>query len=174
MPVRADVVHERPQLLAREADVLAPHVPHAGVRDRRVDRAGIREGLVVARQHEDELDHRALRMLSDNLRDLAARRSCRQLEGGIDARSDLGGPGRDGPRSVARRHVPARRRAAAGLACGICGTDVRAFFNGDRRIEAPWVLGHEISGELLEIGPDATEVADRHSAGDAVHCISTL
>ena len=38
-------------------------------------------------------------------------------------------------------------------ACGICGTDVRAFYNGDRRISAPWVLGHEISGELAEIGP---------------------
>ena len=31
------------------------------------------------------------------------------------------------------------------LACGICGTDVRSFYNGDRRIEPPWVLGHEIS-----------------------------
>jgi hypothetical protein len=23
------------------------------------------------------------------------------------------------------------------LACGVCGTDVRSFYNGDRRIEAP-------------------------------------
>ena len=38
------------------------------------------------------------------------------------------------------------------LACGVCGTDVRSFYNGDRRIEAPWVLGHEISGEVVEIG----------------------
>src|SRR5437588_9780221 len=42
-------------------------------------------------------------------------------------------------------------------ACGICGTDVRAFFNGDRRISAGWVLGHEISGEVVEIGPEAGE-----------------
>ena len=27
------------------------------------------------------------------------------------------------------------------LACGVCGTDVRSFYNGDRRIEPPWVLG---------------------------------
>ena len=33
------------------------------------------------------------------------------------------------------------------LACGICGTDVRSFYNGDRRIAPPWVLGHEISGQ---------------------------
>jgi L-iditol 2-dehydrogenase len=62
------------------------------------------------------------------------------------------------------------------LACGICGTDVRSFYNGDRRIEPPWVLGHEISGEVLEIGADAAaEVAlGGISVGDAVHCISTL
>jgi L-iditol 2-dehydrogenase len=58
-------------------------------------------------------------------------------------------------------------------ATGICGTDVRVFFNGDRRIEAPWVLGHEISGEVIEIGPDAHD-AQHVAVGDAVHCISTL
>ncbi len=62
------------------------------------------------------------------------------------------------------------------LACGICGTDVRSFYNGDRRIEAPWVLGHEISGEVIEIGPraEAEVAAGGISLGDAVHCISTL
>jgi len=58
----------------------------------------------------------------------------------------------------------------------LCGTDVRSFYNGDRRIEAPWVLGHEISGEVVEIGPRAEEevAASGISVGDAVHCISTL
>ena len=62
------------------------------------------------------------------------------------------------------------------LACGVCGTDVRSFYNGDRRIEAPWVLGHEISGEVLEIGPraEAEVEASGIAVGDAVHCISTL
>ncbi len=62
------------------------------------------------------------------------------------------------------------------LACGVCGTDVRSFYNGDRRIAAPWVLGHEISGEVLEIGPraEAEVAASGIAAGDAVHCISTL
>lgn len=61
-------------------------------------------------------------------------------------------------------------------ACGICGTDVRTFYNGDRRITPPWVLGHEISGELIEIGPRAAEeVAEMGLAiGEHVHCISTL
>ena len=62
------------------------------------------------------------------------------------------------------------------LACGVCGTDVRSFYNGDRRIEAPWVLGHEISGEVVEIGPraEAEVAASGIAVGDAVHCISTL
>ena len=62
------------------------------------------------------------------------------------------------------------------LACGVCGTDVRSFYNGDRRIEAPWVLGHEISGEVVEIGPRAEEEVGELGIGlgDAVHCISTL
>jgi len=61
-------------------------------------------------------------------------------------------------------------------ACGICGTDVRTFYNGDRRVTAPWVLGHEISGELIEIGPEAAQEVSQSglSIGDHVHCISTL
>src|SRR5205823_14340981 len=57
-------------------------------------------------------------------------------------------------------------------ACGICGTDVRAFYNGDRRIEPGAVLGHEICGEVLELGPDAAPVD--LEPGDLVHVISTL
>ena len=57
-------------------------------------------------------------------------------------------------------------------ACGICGTDVRAFYNGDRRIGPGAVLGHEICGELLELGPEAEPVA--FEVGDLVHVISTL
>jgi L-iditol 2-dehydrogenase len=61
-------------------------------------------------------------------------------------------------------------------ACGICGTDVRTFFNGDRRITPPWVLGHEITGELIEIGREADgEIAQAGiPVGGHVHCISTL
>ena len=55
------------------------------------------------------------------------------------------------------------------LACGVCGTDVRSFYNGDRRIAAPWVLGHEITGEVIEIGPraEAEVAAGGISVGDA-------
>jgi len=59
------------------------------------------------------------------------------------------------------------------VACGICGTDVRAFYNGDRRIEAGWILGHEICGEVLEIGANADGRLEA-GEGDIVHVISTL
>jgi L-iditol 2-dehydrogenase len=59
------------------------------------------------------------------------------------------------------------------VACGICGTDVRAFYNGDRRIRRGWILGHEITGEILEVGPEADGRLDA-SEGDLVHVISTL
>ena len=59
------------------------------------------------------------------------------------------------------------------VACGICGTDVRAFYNGDRRIGPGWILGHEICGEIVETGPDADGDLEA-STGDLVHVISTL
>jgi L-iditol 2-dehydrogenase len=51
------------------------------------------------------------------------------------------------------------------LGCGICGSDARMFFNGpSARYNVPIVLGHELSGEVVEVG---TEVTD-YSAGDRV------
>src|SRR5215510_7310086 len=86
-----------------------------------------------------------------------------------------------GPGEMALGEVPDATCPADGVllrvtACGICGTDVRTFFNGDRRIAAPWVLGHEISGKLVEIGPAAAEEVGQSGIepGDRVHCISTL
>ena len=57
------------------------------------------------------------------------------------------------------------------VACGICGTDVRAFYNGDRRIAPGWILGHEITGEVVEVGPDADGRLEA-GEGDLVHVIS--
>jgi L-iditol 2-dehydrogenase len=87
----------------------------------------------------------------------------------------------DGPGKMRVAEVPDATCPPDGVllrvtACGICGTDVRAFFNGDRRISPGWVLGHEISGELVEIGPEAAHEIEQAGleTGDHVHCISTL
>lgn len=58
-------------------------------------------------------------------------------------------------------------------ACGICGTDARTFFNGDPRAPAPWVLGHEPVGMLVEVGPGAT-LPPGVSPGDRVFLGSIL
>jgi len=86
------------------------------------------------------------------------------------------GPGEMRVGEVADPSTPSDGVLLRVTACGICGTDVRAFFNGDRRITPPWVLGHEISGEVLDVGPDAeAEMAEADIApGQRVHCISTL
>lgn len=86
------------------------------------------------------------------------------------------GPGEMSVGNVAEPECPRDGVLLRVTACGICGTDVRTFYNGDRRIDAPWVLGHEISGELIEIGSAAiAEVGQSGlTTGDHVHCISTL
>ena len=37
-------------------------------------------------------------------------------------------------------------------ACGICGTDLRIYRHGHRKIELPAVIGHEIVGQVEEVG----------------------
>jgi L-iditol 2-dehydrogenase len=51
------------------------------------------------------------------------------------------------------------------LTCGICGSDARMFFTGPTpRYIQPVILGHEFSGQVVEVGP---EVADL-GPGDVV------
>jgi len=51
------------------------------------------------------------------------------------------------------------------LSCGICGSDVRMYFNGPTpRYTLPIVLGHEIAGRVKKIGPAIQEF----SVGDIV------
>jgi L-iditol 2-dehydrogenase len=75
---------------------------------------------------------------------------------------DVGGPALDPAGAILRVE-----------ACGICGTDARTFFNGDPRAPAPWVLGHEPVGVLVEVGPDADLPPDV-SKGDRVFLGSIL
>ncbi len=38
--------------------------------------------------------------------------------------------------------------------CGVCGTDVHIYHGHmDKRVKIPQVIGHEVSGEIAEIGP---------------------
>lgn len=41
-------------------------------------------------------------------------------------------------------------------ACSMCGTDLKIVDHGHRRLTAPRVLGHEIAGEVAEVGAEVT------------------
>lgn len=48
-------------------------------------------------------------------------------------------------------------------ACGLCGSDLRTLRHGHRRVTLPWIIGHEISGEVVQTGPSCP---GRWKAGD--------
>jgi L-iditol 2-dehydrogenase len=51
------------------------------------------------------------------------------------------------------------------LGCGVCGSDVRMFFTGPTpRYIHPVVLGHELTGEVVEVGPQV----EGYAPGDVV------
>jgi len=37
-------------------------------------------------------------------------------------------------------------------ACSMCGTDVKIATSGHQRMRPPRVMGHEIAGEIVEVG----------------------
>jgi L-iditol 2-dehydrogenase len=63
-------------------------------------------------------------------------------------------------------------------ACALCGSDVRTFRHGARNINRPVVLGHELSGTIVEIGAAVSgyrtgqrvAVAPAIPCGDCVYC----
>lgn len=57
-------------------------------------------------------------------------------------------------------------------ACAVCGSDVRIFHHGNPRIKPPAILGHEIAGEVVEVGEGVAEfkVGDRVAVGADVPC----
>ncbi len=60
------------------------------------------------------------------------------------------------------------------LACGICGSDTRYFFNGPSpRYTLPIVLGHELCGEVVQVGPDLKDYApgDRVTVAPIIPCM---
>jgi len=57
-------------------------------------------------------------------------------------------------------------------ACAICGSDLRIVSDGNPRVSAQRIIGHEISGEVAEVGAGVTayKVGDRVSSGADVPC----
>lgn len=55
-------------------------------------------------------------------------------------------------------------------ACSMCGTDVKISTSGHQRMRPPRVMGHEIAGEVVEVGEGVTGWA----AGDRVQVIAAI
>lgn len=57
-------------------------------------------------------------------------------------------------------------------ACGICGGDARAYFDGDRVNGAPRIPGHEPAGIVVEAGPEVIgwQAGDRIALAADIHC----
>ena len=56
--------------------------------------------------------------------------------------------------------------------CSTCGTDVKIFHNGHQNLDPPRILGHELAGEVVEVGADVSgwAVGDRVQVIAAVPC----
>lgn len=56
-------------------------------------------------------------------------------------------------------------------ACGICGSDLKFIFSKDRIKKYPAILGHEISGEIVETDNEKFSVGDRIATAAEIPCL---
>jgi L-iditol 2-dehydrogenase len=58
-------------------------------------------------------------------------------------------------------------------ACGLCGSDLRTLRFGHPDVKFPWIIGHEISGAVVEVGPACRakwKTGDTLCVGPVVYC----
>lgn len=57
-------------------------------------------------------------------------------------------------------------------ACGVCGSDVRTYRFGARNITGPVIIGHEVSGTIVEVGRALTgfTIGQRVAVAPAIPC----
>jgi L-iditol 2-dehydrogenase len=61
-------------------------------------------------------------------------------------------PGRFEIREIPKPRIKPDEILIRVRACGICGTDLRIYHHGHRKVELPAVIGHEIVGQVEEVG----------------------
>ncbi|TVQ41284.1 MAG: L-threonine 3-dehydrogenase [Spirochaetaceae bacterium] len=72
--------------------------------------------------------------------------------------------------NVRQTDVPAPKADEALLkvnSCAVCGSDLKIFHYGNQRVKYPTIVGHEVSGEVVEVGTavEAVGVGDRVAVG---------
>lgn len=69
--------------------------------------------------------------------------------------------------------VPERGLLLKVHACGLCGSDLRTLRSGHRKVTFPWIIGHEICGEVVEVGDryqGAWQEGDLLAVGPLAYC----
>ncbi len=59
------------------------------------------------------------------------------------------------------------------IACGLCGSDLRTLRSGHRNVTFPWVIGHEICGEVVAVGAEYRgpwHVGEQLAVGPLAYC----
>jgi L-iditol 2-dehydrogenase len=59
------------------------------------------------------------------------------------------------------------------LAVGLCGGDLRTIRMGHHRVKLPYIIGHEVSGEVIELGKHYTgqwQLGDKLAVAPVVYC----
>jgi len=75
------------------------------------------------------------------------------------------------------REMPTPKAEPGGLvlrvkACAVCGSDIRIFHHGSPRVKFPQIVGHEVAGEVVEVGEGLKgfKVGDRIATAGDVAC----
>ncbi|TEU03070.1 alcohol dehydrogenase, partial [Candidatus Aerophobetes bacterium] len=57
-------------------------------------------------------------------------------------------------------------------ACSICGTDIRVYHHGHKHMRFPRIIGHELSGEIIEIGKrvEGHKLGEKVAIAPAIPC----
>jgi L-iditol 2-dehydrogenase len=59
------------------------------------------------------------------------------------------------------------------VACGLCGSDLRTLRSGHRKVTLPWIIGHEICGDVVQVGAKYQgpwRVGERLAVGPNAYC----
>lgn len=62
-------------------------------------------------------------------------------------------PGKYGLQDVPKPECPEKGLLIKILACGLCGSDLRTLRTGHHRVKLPFIIGHEVCGQVVECGP---------------------
>ena len=83
------------------------------------------------------------------------------------------GPGNYDVEDVPVPECPAKGLLIKVKACGLCGSDLRTLRSGHKKVKPPWIIGHEVSGEVIEVGKNYEgdfKIGDLLAVAPVVYC----